>query len=761
MGLIKDITGKESFSAADYTRLELVDPRSAMLSAARATGLKVPDFLMQGAINRVQDAEDKPGKKSGWIWFNTFQGDYGTIYIARFGSWRWPDDRVEWCSASASEMSSGELRQLNEHMEAARQIAEAERLAAREKAAVEASAVYSELPDASPDHPYLKQKKIGVPPGVKEGNGHLVVPIRIDGRMTSWQKIGPDGSKRFKVGGEIRGGSFTIPGSDDIVICEGMATGMSIHEATGMTVIVAFNAGNLLEVARNVKPTRRLIVAADDDRFTETGNTGLVKGQAAAEAVGAELLIPVFLPGSRGTDFNDMAAESGLDYVSDVFAEQKREQEAEVKQAPVIELEKAEPIPSGFIRSVFDYYMATSGFNQRGFALNTALSIASVICGRNFQTDEEPGNRTSLFFINVGNTSTGKEHVKTVIERVLKASNLPLVMGDGFTSSGAVFSALLTKPRFISVIDELGLYLEAARQKSLNQVEANSTLMQCFSRCHSVLRPKNYSAMTLGKKQKEEIENREVENPAVTLVGMTTPSTFFNAISSSDIHSGFINRFIIHVSDLPISPRKRSFQLDMPREITDWAAVITKRAKDAGNLIELSSQEAKVITIPFSQAARDIQEAFAIEVADKQNELLRENLEGLGGRIVEIAMRLSLIVALSRNPLTEIVADIDMLFSVNFMRERFAELVDMVRKHMRSGELDADMMEMTKIIKSYGPKGVRKADLLKRGGVFRKYRSDHLDKVLAGLVESEMIFKQTISTGGRPMAVYFGSFISG
>ena len=73
------------------------------------------------------------------------------------------------------------------------------------------------------------------------------------------------------------------------MICEGYATGASIHEATGHAVICAMNSGNLSEVAkaaRELWPQREIIVAADDDQFTD-GNPGLTKATAAARSIGA------------------------------------------------------------------------------------------------------------------------------------------------------------------------------------------------------------------------------------------------------------------------------------------------------------------------------------------------------------------------------------------------------------------------------------------------------------------------------------------
>jgi putative DNA primase/helicase len=107
--------------------------------------------------------------------------------------------------------------------------------------------------------------------------------------------------------------------SGELVICEGYATGASIHEATGYAVAVAFNAGNLPEVAQALHskfPTLRLILAADDDWKTE-GNPGLAKATEAAKAIGAAVAVPDFGANrpDRATDFNDLHQIAGISAV--------------------------------------------------------------------------------------------------------------------------------------------------------------------------------------------------------------------------------------------------------------------------------------------------------------------------------------------------------------------------------------------------------------------------------------------------------------
>jgi len=127
----------------------------------------------------------------------------------------------------------------------------------------------------------------------------LVIPMRAGGVLHSLQFIGPDGDKKFLSGGRVLGCYFSIgttKGALALAICEGFATGASTHEATGYPVAVAFNAGNLLAVAKVMRdkfPDLPLILCADDDSQT-AGNPGLTKATEAALAVDGLLAVPDF-----------------------------------------------------------------------------------------------------------------------------------------------------------------------------------------------------------------------------------------------------------------------------------------------------------------------------------------------------------------------------------------------------------------------------------------------------------------------------------
>jgi putative DNA primase/helicase len=146
-------------------------------------------------------------------------------------------------------------------------------------------------------HDYLARKGIQAH-GAKIEDEKLLIPMRdTAGTLHSLQTIAPDGTKMFLSGGRVKGCYFGIGKPEAVlIVCEGFATGASIHECTGHAVAIAFNAGNLETVAVALSskyPTLKIIIAADDDHLTP-GNPGMTKAKAAVEAVGGVLAVPVF-----------------------------------------------------------------------------------------------------------------------------------------------------------------------------------------------------------------------------------------------------------------------------------------------------------------------------------------------------------------------------------------------------------------------------------------------------------------------------------
>ncbi len=167
---------------------------------------------------------------------------------------------------------------------------------------------------ADPDHGYLRLKRLA-PMSLRQRGSELLVPLFLDGALINLQMISPDGGKRFLPGGRVKWAYAAIgrrENATQLYICEGYATGATLHQYTDQPVACAMNAGNLLPVATALRErygqTFELVIAGDDDHQTE-GNPGRTAAEDAARAIGALVTFPYWPAGAplELSDFNDLA----------------------------------------------------------------------------------------------------------------------------------------------------------------------------------------------------------------------------------------------------------------------------------------------------------------------------------------------------------------------------------------------------------------------------------------------------------------------
>ncbi|MDP3279952.1 MAG: toprim domain-containing protein [Nitrosomonas sp.] len=155
---------------------------------------------------------------------------------------------------------------------------------------------------AQKEHAYLVNKRIQ-PHGARIYKGALVIPIYNESdELVNLQFINSQGDKRFLSGGRKRG-CFHVIGdlSQRILICEGFADGASLFEESGQRTVIAFDAGNLLPVAKNIRelaPDTEVIICGDND----LSGTGQTAARQAALAIAGKILIPQ----EPGMDWNDV-----------------------------------------------------------------------------------------------------------------------------------------------------------------------------------------------------------------------------------------------------------------------------------------------------------------------------------------------------------------------------------------------------------------------------------------------------------------------
>ncbi|MDO8775183.1 MAG: DUF3987 domain-containing protein [Burkholderiaceae bacterium] len=287
--------------------------------AIESAVLTAPDVIHgDGKLHRYS-TDGKPSHKNGWYFLHLDGIPWGQA-----GSWdvNGGDPVCHWCAKSDTAMTAAELDTHRKRIKANQIQSEAEQAQRQQLTATDATQRLAAA-TACTQHAYLTAKGVQAH-GVKvETDGFLIVPMRdTAGKLWNIERINPAVSKDKKgLYGGRRTGLYHAIGKPAgvLIVCEGYATGASIHECTGYAVAVAFNAGNVPEVAvalRAKYPDLKIIMAADDDHLND-GNPGMTKAKAAAQAVGGLVAVPVFPAGrpDKATDFNDLHQLAGADAV--------------------------------------------------------------------------------------------------------------------------------------------------------------------------------------------------------------------------------------------------------------------------------------------------------------------------------------------------------------------------------------------------------------------------------------------------------------
>ncbi|EPC8513431.1 LPD7 domain-containing protein [Escherichia coli] len=297
------------------------DPVTEFAQVLENAGLVIQGLpQMDGAIHRVATRDDKKGAKSGAYkayldgrpagWYRDYRSadDSPTNWVFSGGEQHDPLARLH-LRAFAQQQRDDNARKLQQQYN---------------KQARYARSYINGLPQATA-HEYLTRKGIRAAPGVRLNNkNELVIPFSNGrGEIRSYQRIPVTGGKDARIlkDSEKTGNWFTFGTPENgrpLLFAEGYATAASLHEATGLPVLMTVDAGNMIAVAENARQIwtdSPFVFCADNDHQREI-NKGVFSATKAAEVTNGEVIIPAFTEEEKAqglTDFNDLDASRGRD----------------------------------------------------------------------------------------------------------------------------------------------------------------------------------------------------------------------------------------------------------------------------------------------------------------------------------------------------------------------------------------------------------------------------------------------------------------
>jgi len=424
--------------------------------------------------------------------------------------------------------------------------------------------------------------------------------------------------------------------------------------------------------------------------------------------------------------------------------------------------QSVDTFPTEMLRKIHESCKTISTISTHLTAMVGVIALASVLSNRIFRSDYD--NMSVLYLVMIAISGKGKNNVKEILHKLLPEADLTILLGAGkFTGSSALRNLLVNYPARIMVIDEFGDKLSTAQNKQ-NGMEADgfSSLKDLFSDCNGIYLKQ--AMADSGRKPKNAEKN--IIKPCLSMVGISTPDQFNDALDKRSLEGGFINRLTI----VDASQDQVINNLGKTQPPPEWLKQHLKKFYDLRNQGDLGhgtgaitfeddahkafETDPDLIKISFSDAAaKRIMELHVLILKKSGKDELIANLTV---RWLEQAMRMALALTMLDNPKAKEI-NLDML---NWCWEFVSHHGDTFIKAHREqpqNQFEKDCNEILKAIRKACPQGLTKKQL----GQNKRFKSlgwKQRDDIIKVLVDDDLIRvvegESSKKGGPKPVSYY-------
>ena len=353
-------------------------------------------------------------------------------------------------------------------------------------------------------------------------------------------------------------------------------------------------------------------------------------------------------------------------------------------------------IPEGLVGELTYYFMQTAIRPVKEIALAAALALIAGVAGRSYNTPTHTG--LNLYIILLAKTGSGKEAAQSGIEKLLKAvrnAGVPMIedfVGPAaFASGQAIVKVLEKKPCSFSILGEFGLTLQ-----ELSDPRSNSST-KMIKKVLLDLYTKSGTSETLRSSVYSDTEKNTaiIQSPSVTILGESTPHSFFESLSESQVAEGLIPRFSIIQYTGGRTERNKSAGCQPSEElvskfVTLMSSVLTAQHANLTHIVQIDS------------AAEHLMDKFDEHADHVINNNKAGNTEvELWNRAHLKALKLASVLAVANNPSAPIITEYCATWAIRFVHNDITLITTQFNDNdVGNGDL-RQVADMRKVIKKY------------------------------------------------------------
>jgi len=390
------------------------------------------------------------------------------------------------------------------------------------------------------------------------------------------------------------------------------------------------------------------------------------------------------------------------------------------------------PWPPGFVGAVAQFIYERAPRPVAEVAIVGALGLMAGIAGRQWHI---PGSGLNLYVVLVARSAIGKEAMGSGIMKLVQVATRAFpeagfyVDPNDYVSGPALIKACAQNPCFVNVASELGHKFESMAQgRDASMRTLQRTLLTLYDKSGP-------DAVAGGISYSNQDSNVDAtQSVAFSLVGETTPGTFYESLTDAMMRNGFMSRFCVieYRGDRP--PKNRARVDEPPQALVDHMVGMMRVAGNAA-----AAQAYQEVT--FSEGAT----ALLTRFDDECDEAIHaagddENRRQLWNRAHLKALRVAALLAVGDHYLNPVVSEEQAAWAVALIRHGIAAFEKRIREgdvgEGTDGGREQKVLELCRefltLPVSKLPNWLKNGELMQRDGIVpRKYLQQRTQRLAA------------------------------
>jgi hypothetical protein len=363
------------------------------------------------------------------------------------------------------------------------------------------------------------------------------------------------------------------------------------------------------------------------------------------------------------------------------------------------------PWPPGFVGALSKFIYENSWRPIKEVSIVGALGLMAGLCGKAWHI---PQSGLNLYIVLVARSAIGKEAMHTGVSTIVNHCQAKcrwfgnFVDFNEYVSGPALVKACLANNSFVNVSGEWGKRLKRmaqddGREGPLSSLRTQMTNLYQKSGPQSIAGGLGYSSA--------DSSVASVAGVAYSMIGESTPGTFYEALTESMMEDGFLSRFLVigYDGDRPVANKRL---LEVPDDALVAALVAICEQAHSQNNLGASQQVGR------TEEAAAIMAAFGEECDEQITRTDDESRRQMWNRAELKALRIAALLAVGDHYLSPCISREHIEWAIELVRRDIA----MMQKRLEGGDIGSgDKARERKVVHIL-------RDYITRGSIPKSYR---------------------------------------